>query len=228
MMTNILRFLFFTILISLISSCTKDIDISDSQFPQIYVYDSYFVGTLKAFTKSGEITDSYVINRYIEDRKDFFWQSTLNFSDWQYEIEILSDSSARISNNGTTNYDLIRKNGLLYFQSKNGIVFSGEPLIDDRFKYSPLYQGEYPVTIGGGYFYIPCFYILESDNELHMPFVSYYHKSYSSNGEFLYYQAKGSFNNAFNMNYLNKIINNEYLIDTVVYQENFVIFKKQI
>ncbi len=61
-----------------------------------------------------------------------------------------------------------------------------------------------------------------------MPFVSYYHKSYSSNGEFLYYQAKGSFNNAFNMNYLNKIINNEYLIDTVVYQENFVIFKKQI
>ena len=94
------------------SSCEKDKD-----FPKRYVFDSFYSGDLKAYTKTGEITDELAIKNFIEGQNEYFWQSDHQSNDWNVEIEIISDTKARISDSDTSIfYDLIRQNGIVYFQ----------------------------------------------------------------------------------------------------------------
>lgn len=227
MIKKSLRFLVFAWIILLMSTCAIDSDIPKSDYPKKYVFDSYCKGAIKAYTKSGEITDTLMINDFIAEKKDFFWHSTFQFGDCQMEIEIINDTTAKISDGDTIYCDLIRKNGIVYFQSKNGMKIYQGSLTDERFKYSPLYIRDFPVTIGGGFLFIPCDFIIESNGELHMPYVSYLEKIYGSTGDFLSSEARGNFQNVFNTNYLSKVQNCGSLIDTIVYQDNRVIFKEK-
>jgi hypothetical protein len=226
MIKNGLQFLIFAWIILLMSTCAIDSDIPKSDYPKKYVFDSYCKGALKAHTISGVITDTLMINDFIAEKKDFFWHSTFKFGDCQMEIEVINDTTAKITDGDTIYCDLIRKNGIVYFQSKNGIMYFNGHLLDERFKYSPLYIREYPFTIGGGYGIIPCYYFIESNGELHLPYVSYLEKIYSSTGD-LSYDARGNYQNVFNTSYLSKVQNSGSLIDTIVYQDNNVIFKEK-
>ncbi|HEY4788324.1 MAG TPA: hypothetical protein VIH57_19860 [Bacteroidales bacterium] len=222
MITKSLRFLIFAWIMLLMSTCEKGND-----FPKKYVFDSYNIGVLKAYTKTGEITDTPTINDFIAEKKNFFWQSDLQINNWHFEIEIISDTLAKITDADTSiYYNLIRKNGIVYFQDKNRMWNSDGPLTDERLKYSPLYIRFSPYT-NGGYLFIPCYYIIETSGELHMPFASYFEKIYGSTGNLISYQAKGNYNNVFNTTYLSKVQNSGDLIDTIVYQDNTVILKEK-
>lgn len=202
------------------SSCEKDKD-----FPKKYVFDSFYTGDLKAFTNTGEITDQLKINDFIEEQNEHFWQSGYQSNNWQVEIEILSESKARIYDSDTSIYfDLVRKNGIIYFQFAD-MMISHSALTDERLKYSPLFVQSEPTPGGVSSLYLPCYYIIESNGELHVPFVSYVETI--STGNFMSSQGIGNYNNVFNTTYLNKVQNNGNLIDTIVYQDNKMIFKEK-
>jgi hypothetical protein len=210
------------IMLIIFSSCEKDKD-----FPNKYVFDSFYSGDLKAYTKTGEITDEIKINNFIEGQDDIFWQSSYQSNDWHVEIEIISESKARIYDSDTSiYYDLIHKNGIIYFQFLDTMISYGV-LTNERLKYSPLYIQSFPAMSGAPIIYIPCYYIIKSSGELHVPFVSYVEKIYGNDGGFISSQGIGNYNNVFNTTYLTKVQNSGNLIDTIIYQDNKVIFKEK-
>jgi len=213
------------------SACEND------EFPKKYVFHSYKAGNLKAYTKTGEITDEAVMLSFVErsfpvfrevesDPLSYFWPSGYESANWSFEIEIISAIKARIHYSNTSHdYDLIRKNGIVYFQSTTTAMSPGS-LVNERLKYSPLIIDSGPWYLGQQQsVYRPCFYIDEKNVELHIPAVTYVECAYVSTGEFLSSQGIENHNNIFDTGYLKKIKNNLNRVDTIVYQNNTVIFR---
>jgi hypothetical protein len=224
MKTRIIRLIVLVVIVPFVFySCGKDID-----FPKRYVLDSFHVGVLKAYTNSGEITDELKIREFIMGQDDLFWQIGYQSVDLQIIIEIISETKAKISSTDTLiYYDIIRENGIMYFQFSDTLVSYGS-LKNDRLMYSPLYIQSNPGITGIPSLYIPCYYIIESKGELHIPMVSYIEKVYGATGDLMSSQGIGNFNNVFNTIYLNMIQNSgSSLIDTIVYQNNKVIFREK-
>ncbi|NJM16360.1 MAG: hypothetical protein HC896_14165 [Bacteroidales bacterium] len=222
MNTKFFRLLIFTLLFLLSLSCEKEKD-----FPKIYVFSSFNPGDIKGYTNSGDISDKEKINKFIKDNIEYFWDNDFQSNDWRVEIQIISDSKALISDSDTTiYYNLIRKDEILYFQFTDTVISYGS-LTNERLKYSPLYINTIPVPIGIGQqmtAYIPCFYMIESNGYLLVPFVSYIENIYGNTGELISTQGIGNYNNEFNHSYLSKVQNIGNLIDTIVYQDNSIIF----
>jgi hypothetical protein len=205
------------------STCEKDND-----FPKKYVFDSFYSGDLMAYTKTGEITDELTIENFIKGQNENLWPLDNQTNDWNVEITIISDTKARISDSDTSIlYDLIRQNGIIYFQFTDTMI-SHSTLTNERLKYSPLFVQSYPGMSGIPGIYMPCYYFIESNGEIHLPIVSYIEKIYGSTGDLISGQGIGNYNNVFNTTYLNKVLNSGNLIDTIVYQDNKVIFKEKL
>ena len=203
----------------IISSCEKD-----KGYPKKYVFNSFYCGDLKAYTNTGEINDESQIMDFIEGYNEKFWQVGYQSDDWQVEIEIISELKAKIYYSDTIiDFDLIHKNGILYFQFTDTLEFHGLWTTDERLKYSPLYfQNKRPII------FVPCKYIIKSNGELHVPivcYVDYEHEFHFNQEEGKYVPAIwiGSYNNVFNTNYLENLQSR----DTIVYQDNKVIFKEK-
>ena len=221
MKSIIKQFLSFTFISLLVVSCEKD-----NEYPRKYIFSVLIAGNLKAYTKTGEISNLQTIDKFIVEHKDYFWETDYKSNDWVGEIEIISETKAKVFNSDTTiYYDLIHKNGIIYFQLKD-TLFSPGSLINERFKYSPLYIQSSSGAIGTSYRFIPCFYMIEANNELQIPILSYVEKEYDNNGNHLSEKGLGNYNNVFNTDYLNSIKNNSYITDTIVYQENKVVYRK--
>ena len=210
------------ILAIMIISCEKD-----NEYPKKFIFDSYSTGQIKAFTKTGELTDLNIINKFIKGYEDYFWQPEHTTDGWNIEIELISESKAKITDPDSTIYfDLIRKNEILYFQFKDTMVSFGS-LVNERLKFSPLYMVSYPRVTGIPDIYIPCYYIVEGDENIYFPIVSYLEKTYSNNGELLSGQGIGNLNNEFNTNHLIEMQTTLNLIDTITYQNNKIVFKEK-
>jgi hypothetical protein len=208
------------------SSCEKE-----NEYPKKYVFDSFSPGEINGYTNTGQITDRLKIDGFVLGKDEHFWQSGYISEDWQVEIELISDSKARISDADTTiYYDVIRKNGIMYLQSLDTLV-SYWSLTNERLQYSPLYIKNTPVPIGSGYqqvsVYLPCYYLIELSGELHIPIVCYIEQIHGSTGEFLSSQGIRNFNNVFNTAYLSKLQNTASLIDTIVFQDNKAVFVRR-
>ncbi|NJK85027.1 MAG: hypothetical protein HC906_02680 [Bacteroidales bacterium] len=169
-----------------------------------------------------------MINRLIEDHGEYFWKNDFTSNEWHVEIEMISEKSARISDHEKTyDYDIIHKNGILYFQSKDTMVNFGT-LSNERLKYAPLYMIPSPIIIGPQKtIYIPCFYAKEENGSLYFPMVSYIENLYDNNGGLFSSMGIGNYNNEFNPTYLNKIQIINSIKDTVVYQNNRVVFREK-
>lgn len=208
------------IIFYLLISCEKDLD-----YPQKYIFNSFQNGNIKAFTNTGEIFDEITINKVIEGYENIFWTNGYELNEWKVEIEIISDSKAKISYIDTViYYNLININGIKYFQSQDTILCQ-EILPNNRFQYAPLYTDiisfSQPLSA-----YVPCIYLIESNRELHLPLISYIEKYYVNNTGILYEMGKKNYNNVLNPTFLENIQNTMNDIDTIVYQENKVIFKE--
>ena len=262
------------ILLIIIVSCKKD---DSDTYPKKYVFNNIVYGEVNTHTNSGDKNDIGNINSFLENFPINYgtgylygWSgsaSLLNIYEEQSanipfklhdEIELLSESTAKITSNDTIIYfDLIRKNGILYFQSLDiisGKIDIGEPdnrpyymkpvySWDEKLKYSPLHVDTVVMTGAGGlniyYKYKPCIYVVETKNEIQISYTSYVESNlipwYVSEDlipEGYYYDryfgAVRNLQNDFNQDYLSSYVTDDNLKkDTIVYKTNKVVFTKR-
>ena len=216
------------LLLLIFTSCEK----SSVDFPRSYVFDSSRTGEINVYTNSGKVTDQQSINKSISGYEQVFWKPGHQTNYGITEIDILSESKAKVVSTDTTRYfDLIHKNGIIYFQAHDTVIgndgFGLFDIIRERTKYSPLFIKPVAESIGIGYSIIPCLYIAQSNHELQIPIMSFIEKNYGNNGDLISKYGIGSINNVINPDYLNKIRNDPYMIDTIICQDNKVIFKEK-
>ena len=260
------------ILLIIIVSCKKD---DSDTYPKKYVFNDIVYGEVKAYTNLGDNNDADDINSFIENFHlnfgvgYYFW-GTKSFLDLYKEqstnipfklhdeIEITSESRAKITSNDTIIYfDLIRKNGILYFQSLDTIKgmrnisepdnrpYYMKPIYtwDEKLKYSTLCVDTVVVAGAGGlmryYNYKPCIFAIETKNEIQISYTSYIESNFipmyvpdDLEPDGYYYQrhfeAIQNIQNDFNQDYLSSYITDDNLKrDTIVYKTNKVVFTKR-
>ena len=261
----------FLMIISIIVSCKKE---SSETYPKKYVCTDIIYGEVNTYTNSGDKNEPDKIYSFLENFGINNWMlyhssgynlvtgSLLNIYEDQLinmpfklfdEIELISNSRAKITSNDTIiNFDIIRKDGILYFQSLDtipGRIYLGEPdnrpyymkpsyYWNEKLKYSPIHVDTvFTAGIGGsGYYfkYKPCIYAKENKDEIQISYTCYVEKNmirfdwgdddfYDSN-----YDAVQNIQNDFNKNYLLSYkIDENFRRDTIVYKTNTVIFKKK-
>jgi hypothetical protein len=121
----------------LFSKCEKDND-----YPRKFIFDSYSAGPLKLFTNSGEVTDHERIGSFVTGFENYFWLNTdsLSTDNWNIEIELLSETRARMILNSDNIKDFIttRKNGVLYFEYIDTLITNSD-LVNEILRYHPCY-----------------------------------------------------------------------------------------
>jgi hypothetical protein len=270
------------IIVSIITSCEKEnYEAYPSEkeiyeaYPKKYVFTDIIYGEVNSYTNSGNKNEPDKIYSFLENFRSNIWGGTgyirvtgslLNIYEEQStnipfnlndEIELISESKAKITSNDTVIiFDIIRKDGILYFQSLDTI--SGYRDITDtdnrpyyikpyyywneKLKNTPLYIDTAVVTgIGGSitfYRYKPCIYALERKNEIQISYTCYIEKnmipiriSTDLVPEGYYYEkyfgAVQNIQNDFNPGYLLSYKMGDNLRkDTIVYKTNAIIFKK--
>jgi hypothetical protein len=204
------------------SKCEKDND-----YPRKFIFDSYSAGPLKLFTNSGEVTDQEKINRIISGFENDFWLNTdsLSTDDWNLQIELLSETRARmiLNSDSITDFITTRKKGVLYFEYLDTLITNCN-LVNEILMYHPLYMvsvSSFPGMHTTAF--VPCIYAIENEDQLYIPMVSYMENIYYDNGSLMASQAIGNHNNEFNTGYINSL-SLMPLTDTILYQNNKVIF----
>ena len=264
--------IFYTILImvSIIVSCEKE----KESYPKKYVFTDIIYGKVNTYTNSGNINDPDKINSFLENFRINNWLfgssggtfvagSLLNIYEEKPtnipfklydEIELISNSKAKITSNDTVIYfDIIQKNGILYFQSLDIILGSRDIFEPDnrpyyikpfytwseQLKYSPLYidtvklHGIYGISTR--YDFKPCIYAIQRKDEIQISYTCYIERTmmYIDLGTegFYYHSNHNAFQNVqndFNQDYLLSYKTDDNLNrDTIVYKTNTVIFKKK-
>lgn len=206
------------------SSCQKMQD-----FPKRYVLDSHKTGLFKVYTNSGEVNDSTVVSNLFDRYKKYFWKPGQQSDYGMTEIDILSETKAKITyayHDTVFNFNLVHENGIIYFDAPDTISTTqvGNVLL----KYHPICIDSVRGYYGTIYGVIPCLYFIQSNNELQFPLVSFVENEYMI-GEpgppAPYFEE--NVNNVFNTDYLNEIQNFTSIEDTIVFQNNQVIFREK-
>jgi hypothetical protein len=205
--------------------CEKNDD-----YPRKFILDSFSAGTLRLFTNSGEVTDPKRINNFISGSEDHFWIDTGSVSsdNWDVAIELLSETRARIIVNSDSIIDFYstRKNGVLYLEYLDTLIRNGS-LVNEKLKYHPLYIVNLPSYFGGqATVFVPCVYAIEEGDRLYIPVVSYLERIYCDCDKIIYSQGMSNYNNEFNTSYIDSI-SSMNLNDTILYQNNKVIYRKE-
>jgi len=259
----------FLITVSIIVSCEKE---RDETYPQKYVFTDIIYGEVNSYTNSGDKNEPDKIYSFLEDFKKPWFSGSgyvtgftgsllaiyneqptnipFNFFD---EIELISDSKAKITSNDTIiNFDVIRKNGILYFQSLDTMGWRDitEPdnrpyylkpfyFWNEKLKYSPINVDTVEHYGISGFWlelkYEPCIYAIERKDEIQISYTSYVERTmtpiYWSDDDGFYYDvnfgAVQNIQNGFNQDYLLSYKTDDSLRrDTIVYKTNTIIFKK--
>ena len=209
----------------ILSKCEKEND-----YPRKFIFDSYSAGQLKLFTNSGEVTDPERINGFISGFEEYFWLNTdsLSTEDWNVRIELLSETRARmiLKSDSITDFVTTRKKGVLYFEYLDTIITNCD-LVNEILRYHPLYMvsvSSFPGMQTTAF--IPCMYAIENGDQLYIPMVSFIENIYYDNGNLMTSQGSGNHNNELSPSYLNSL-SLMPLTDTLLFQNNFVIFKEE-
>lgn len=255
-------------------SCKNEDNVT---YPVKFTFSDIIYGEIKTYTNSGDKNDPHEINSFLEnyrtdknmsgERSILVKGSLLNIFEKQTtnipfklndEIELISESKAKITTNDTVIYfDLIRKNGILYFQSlesTTGIRDLNEPdnrpfylkpyyTWNNKVKYCPIQIDTITVYGIGGkiqkLLFKPCIYATETKDEIQISYICYVEsniipvyvqKDLEPQGYYyeLYSQAVQNIQNDINQNYLQTFQNNDELRrDTIVYKTNKAIFKRK-
>ncbi len=256
-------------------SCKNDEDFNS---PVKYVFSDIIYGDVKTYTNSGDRNDSNKIYSFLENYRGaqnmaggsgyiLVKGSMLNILEEQAtnipfkindEIEFISKTKAKVTSNDTVIYfDLIRKNGVLYFQSldtlsnhidindldKRPYYMKPFYLWDSELKYIPIQIDT--ITCEGVYgsfsklYYKPCIYATETKDEIQITYTCYVESNYIPiymskevvpAGYYYehYIRAVQNIQNDFNQDYLQRFQSCDTLRkDTIVYKINKVIFKKK-
>ncbi len=208
-------------------SCNNDIDYSGT-----YKASKYETGNLQLFAKSGEITNSNLINNFVSRH-----QSTLSviYGNWYETILLepakvlfLSSQEAEFSFVGIHSVDVLKKDNTIYLQEKDtfdtGLRYNDYPskqlsVYDAMLKYREFYRDTFQLKVGSSIYGIrirKCYYLIQSGSVINMPFLNYwYFQPYST-------QYGGIINNVFDSSCI-ELFGEK---DTLAIQQNQVIFKK--
>lgn len=204
----------FTILI-IVSCQNNDHEI----YPKKYIFSDIVYGEIKTYTNSGEKNDAEKINLFLKNFRtdngsgyvigqnsslNIYEKTSTNIPFRRYDrIELISESKATITTNDTTIlFDLIRKDGMLYFQSldiisgkrdiENEIMvtgnlyikkqnitsnYMGTPYYNEKVKFHPIYIDTITHDGISGQFtyyqYKPCIYAVEKNDEIQILYTSF-------------------------------------------------------
>ena len=265
-----MKYLKKVIILTIVLLATTSCENEDNDYPKVFVFSNINRGDVKAYTNSGQINSSNEIDLFLESaakRNTGNWSilgidknSLPNIFDDQLnihyrgndKIEIMSKTKARITSNDTVIYfDLIHRDGFLYFQSIDTPLTYGRDLSepDDRPYYmKPVYFWDeplkhYPVYtdtvnimgITGNIKRIsfkPCIYAVETKNDIQISYLSYVESTTFFFDDWDYYNlsltAVRNIQNDINQDYILTYRNNiAPRSDTIIYQTNKVVFKRK-
>ena len=220
--------------IFLMTSCEKN-TLEQKQKYSKYSFES---GKTKLFTKGGEVTDTSIISAFIKSFDKFlspiphyapisFNDDVLCINEYNFELEMLSDTRARLIYGTDSIVDLFVKknNGIIYFSSYD-TVQTYYNINREMLEFEPLFIKTYPNKPGESFpitRYAPCKYAYEVNGEIHFPIISYKN---IKNIESTHYSthAELGINNSINSQYLSTI-GMDCIWDTIVFKQSEIIFK---
>lgn len=216
----------FTIILLILTSLVFISFNKKSKYPIKYTPEVYSIGQIKSLSNSGEIKSLDSINKFIGDYEVNFWKNDRNSELFFIkEIDLTSDTTAIIAYQDTAyQYKYVHLNGSIYFQRYDTIV-TRRPIQNSKEKYAPLYFKVISSdAFGQKTAFIPCVYALKKKREIHVPMVTYIAKTSSEYRSDL--DKAASVNNELQESFINSILNSKFT-DTIVYQQNTVIFKQK-
>lgn len=213
-MKNPTKAFVYLFLFVLFISCEQDFS-----YPHKYVFYSSVPGDLVGFTNNYQPLSDKGIQSFVNGNKDGYWVQTTTSRQDSILIEVYSEDSA--SFNGRS-YQITRKDGILYFESyRKSMTSHADVVKDERFYFSPLTIENH--GYGMEIFYRYCYYFYEERGRLVMPMITFKHNRWENQ----FFSSSGviNANNIFNTSWLENL-NTTSFIDTVVYQENQVVFRR--
>jgi hypothetical protein len=223
-----------SITLFLLTSCERNA----SEQKQKYSKYSFENGKTKLFTKGGEVTDTIKMRAFLKSFDLFlspipnyvpisFDDDKRSFNEYNFEIEMLSDTKAKFIYGTDSIVELFvkKKNGIIYFSSIDTVqtyynikreMLEFEPLFIKTFPNKP---GEsFPITK-----YTPCKYAYEVNGEIHFPIISYKNLK-NIKSTFYSAMAELGINNSINSQYLSTI-GSDCIWDTIVFKQSEIIFR---
>jgi hypothetical protein len=233
---RIIVILMASITLFLFTSCERNAHEQKQKYSR-YLFES---GKTKLYTKGGEITDTSSISAFIKIYDYYtcagipqdcvpksFNDDEKCFNEYNFEIEILSDTQARFIYGTDSVVDLFikRKNGVIYFSSFDTVQTYSD-IKREMLEFEPLFIKTYPIKPRESFpitKYIPCKYAYEVNGEIHFPIISY--KNQKQIGYSTFFSRGGlGINNSINSQYLSTI-GNDCISDTIVFKQSEIIFK---
>lgn len=219
-------------------ACEKD----QVTVPVEYVFSGFETGTIRVFTPDGEISNDLFSHKFLAHEDYFVNQNSFELVDFPRDLAIIFKSKGKSVFQGSDTVmtaDVTRKSDRIYFESSDTLYsYSGlSEMTDSRLQFSPITQtnivdagfGGFPPIHNFFYGYRACFYAIDYENEIKIPFVSLLEMKCSTEGILIGCNESGfsNLNNAFNENYINVVKNSPYGVDTLVVQQNYVVFRKK-
>ena len=220
-------------IIFLLISCKEEIEDNSGT----YISNNIEIGDIKLYSKYGEIQDSKTINNFIKahDELHYFIQNSDSAIEIKnpYKIVILPTNQAKLINWGdTTNYSIIRKNQVLYLETKDTMQYGNQvttPFYQKMLMYSPIYSEIIDVPSPPYEFnsitrFNPCIYIFLSENVITYPLLTYLYFQFYQDGASYSSLTYRNINNIFNKE-STKLLNET---DTIAIQQNYLKLSKEI
>lgn len=222
------KILAFAALLIVLSACD---DSEEINYSGTYVSVSVKTSSVRMFTKAGEVKKSGVLEKFLPEdiADDFFILSSPPDISGEISVEFLEDELVRYTEYGNDETrTLIKKNGIMYLEhNETGTIFvvGGQTFsFSNVVLYKPLYADTTPFAPGMGYEYAvdikECIYLQPKGQEIRLPILSAYYKHTSLGGGST---SAVRLNNAFNNTGTKKLGST----DTLVVQQNYIVFRKQ-
>lgn len=227
-------------LVLMASGCAND-TVDD---PTVYVFDRFETGTVRIFAEGTPVENAALSERYVNEWTGIFYPLDQFKLDSLKAKTLTFTSDHRLLVDGTDSgmkMKITRDGDKVYFEATD-TIYSYRDLInipDGRFVFAPRTQTDVVLAPGQGfpplpqayYGYLSCSYAIEDDEELRIPFMNMLEKNCDSDGSGLIsgcvsVNAFANTNNMFNSNYAKTHQSNYTDRDTLVVQENFVVFRR--
>lgn len=215
-------------IVFLLISCKDEIEINTGT----YVSENIEIGTIKLYTKSGEIKDSKTISNFVKvhDKIPHFFiqnpDSNINVKDLFRIVILPANQALFIYSNDSTIYDIKSQNQILYLESKDTTIYRSDvssPFYEKMLKYSPFYSETLEVP-HSSYVHVsytklkPCLYVTLSKNTITFPLLTYHYFQSIPDGTSYNSLARRDLNNIFN----EKSTNLLNVTDTIAVQQNYL------
>jgi len=233
------KWLYLTFISFIIASCSSD---NSDNYPKTFVKHEFVRGNIKMFTNKGEVTDSKLIGKFIEQYGNNPYTSSQVFSvknDEEtfkiYNFELLFNSIEKgninyINEKKPIKFNLISEDGYQNISIRDTLKSLGNKYETPIYKCIPKIISKKNLPRGTGFSYKQTYlrplYINKSNNEIHILLVNLLKTKHNINNKLIGISSNTNLNNKINPDYISRLKKSNYR-DTLVYQESYIVFKQQ-